>query len=159
MNTQIECAGWKQSSCDDGPGIRSVLFLQGCRKNCPGCHNKEQQKHGAGVFYKIDEIAGYILAHCRNKKITFSGGEPLEQKEALYELGSILKEKGFHICIYTGWEWSQIPEEILGLADIVKAGGYVEGKKNENLHYVGSSNQVMKRKNEHNQWEEIDLVA
>lgn len=156
---EIECAGYKRNSCDDGPGVRDVLFLQGCSQNCPGCHNKREQLHGKGKWMEVDRLADIIENTCRNKKITISGGEPLEQKEALYELGCVLKQKGFNICIYTGWEWLQIPGEVLEIADIIKAGPYRKEMKQGDLKYVGSSNQIMKRKNSCNVWENVDLVG
>ena len=100
MSMKIECAGYKQNSCDDGPGIRDVLFLQGCRKNCPGCQNKSQQFHGNGVWKDIDELVDEIADKCKNKKITISGGEPLEQKEALCILGNNLKKRGFQKILF-----------------------------------------------------------
>ena len=156
---KIECAGFRQESCDDGPGIRSVLFLQGCGKNCPGCQNKQQQVHGDGIWWDIEELVKFITAQCKNKKITISGGEPLEQKEALCVLGNILKMNGFNICVYTGWEWTQIPEEVFQFADFIKAGPYIEKLKQENLRFVGSKNQVMKRKNALNCWGPVTLKS
>lgn len=159
MSMKIECAGYKQNSCDDGPGIRDVLFLQGCRKNCPGCQNKSQQFHGNGVWKDIDELVDEIADKCKNKKITISGGEPLEQKEALCILGNNLKKRGFQICVYTGWNWNQLPKEIFQFADIIKAGPYIQELKRGNLRFIGSDNQIMKRKNDSDIWEEINLAG
>jgi len=142
---KIECAGWIENSCDDGPGIRSVLFLQGCRKNCKGCHNKGIQEHGKGTMVDVEELMGFINKNCCNKKITISGGEPLEQLESLEFLLRRLRENRYDICLYTGWELREVPETILELVDYVKTGGYVSELRETKLQYVGSSNQQMFR--------------
>ena len=158
MNTMIECAGWKQNSCDDGPGVRSVLFLQGCEKHCPGCHNPDLQEHGKGITVSVDEVAAFVLERCRNRKLTISGGEPLEQLEALLELSRKLKAVGFHICVYTGRNWEKIPESLLDLVDIMKVGGFLETRKNPALRYVGSSNQRMLEKDHNGAWKAVLLA-
>ena len=139
----IECAGWIDCSCDDGPGVRSVLFLQGCRKNCPGCHNRQIQEHGKGIMMKIDELIDFIDEKCCNKRITISGGEPLEQLESLELLIRNLKDKDYEICVYTGWELKDVPEPLLKQVDFIKTGSFVSNLKKLNIQYVGSSNQHM----------------
>lgn len=141
MNEQIECAGWIDSSCDDGPGIRSVLFLQGCSKNCKGCHNSQIQEHGKGTMVSISELIEYIDEKCRNKRITISGGEPLEQLESLKTLIESLKAKEYEVCVYTGWEYDSIPSDILKKVDFIKTGGFVSDLRDSNIQYVGSTNQ------------------
>lgn len=83
----------------------------------------------------------------------------MEQKEALCILGNNLKKRGFQICVYTGWNWNQLPKEIFRFADIIKAGPYIQELKRGNLRFVGSDNQIMKRKNDSNIWEEINLAG
>lgn len=140
---RIECAGWIDCSCDDGPGVRSVLFLQGCRKNCPGCHNRQIQEHGKGIMMEIDKLIDFIDKKCCNKRITISGGEPLEQLENLQILVGNLKDKGYEICVYTGWELEHVPEALLKQVDFIKTGGFVSNLRNLNIQYVGSLNQHM----------------
>lgn len=143
MTDRIECAGWYGDSCDDGPGVRSVLFLQGCSKNCKGCHNAGIREHGKGTMVPIEELVAFIESQCRNKKITISGGEPLEQADGLEILIRSLKGKGYNVCVYTGWEIERVPERILRLVDYIKTGGFVTDLRNPNIQYVGSSNQHM----------------
>lgn len=138
---RIECAGWIDSSCDDGPGIRSVLFLQGCGKNCPGCHNRQIQEHGKGTMVIIDKLIEFIDQRCCNKKLTISGGEPMEQMKNLIILIEKLKSKGYEVCIYTGWDYERVPNRIIDKVDYIKTGGFVSSLKSENIQYVGSSNQ------------------
>lgn len=140
---RIECAGWIDSSCDDGPGVRSVLFLQGCRKNCKGCHNHQIQEHGKGTMMNIDKLIDFIDRKCCNKRITISGGEPLEQLDSLLVLVDKLKNKGYEVCVYTGWELNFVPEILLKMIDFIKTGGFVSDLRNANIQYVGSSNQHM----------------
>ena len=143
MGNTIECAGWYESSCDDGPGMRSVLFLQGCNKNCKECHNADIKEHGKGRMVSIDELIRFIESQCCNRKITISGGEPLEQMDSLEILISKLKARGYNICVYTGWEIERVPENILKLVDYIKTGSFMSDLKNPGLQYVGSSNQRM----------------
>ena len=116
----LEVAGWKKNSCDDGPGIRSVLFLQGCSMNCPGCHNRDIQKRGEGSLMSIDEIISFVESRCHNKRITISGGEPLEQWEALEKLLISLKEKGFDICLYRAGISGRYQKRFSSLSIILK---------------------------------------
>lgn len=140
---RIECAGWIDSSCDDGPGIRSVLFLQGCRKNCKNCHNHQIQEHGKGTMMNIDKLINFINSRCCNKRITISGGEPLEQLDSLLILVEKLKKDGYEVCVYTGWELNDVPEILLKKIDYIKTGGFISSLKSADIQYVGSTNQHM----------------
>ena len=68
----------------------------------------------------------FIESHCGNKKITISGGEPLEQANSLEILIHRLKGKGYNVCVYTGWEIERVPENILRLVDYIKTGSFEE---------------------------------
>ena len=143
MAKEIELAGFVESSCDDGPGIRSVLFLQGCSKNCAGCQNVQIKEHGKGRMIEVTELVKQIEKNSYNKKITISGGEPLEQLESLLELVEILKNEKFNICVYTGWKLEFVPDSLIKNIDFLKTGEFIRELQNENLQYVGSSNQHM----------------
>lgn len=143
MGLMIECAGWHNNSCDDGPGVRSVLFLQECSRNCGGCHNAGINEHGKGTMVPIEDLMVFIESRCCNKKITISGGEPLEQANSLKILIQRLKEKGYNVCVYTGWEIERVPEHILRFVDYIKTGSYAMDLKNSDIQYAGSSNQRM----------------
>ena len=143
MLKYIECGGFRDMSCDDGPGVRSVLFLQGCTRNCKDCHNSKIKEHGKGKMISIDNLIDFIDARCCNKKITISGGEPLEQMDSLIELIERLKIKGYNVCVYTGWEFDMVPDKIVNTVDFIKTGSFISNLKSSGIQYVGSSNQHM----------------
>lgn len=157
MGKKLEIAGWKKTSCDDGPGVRSVLFLQGCSMNCAGCHNKSAQKKGDGELEDVAEIADSIIQKCHNKRLTISGGEPLEQWEALKELIAMLADRDFDICIYTGWNKDKVPDEVFQMVNYVKTGSFAAGLKSDKIHYVGSENQRMFKRELSGEWTELNL--
>ena len=140
---QIEFAGIIRTSCDDGPGIRSVLFLQGCSKGCPDCHNAAISRKGEGILVPVEGLADMVTEQCKNRKLTISGGEPLEQFPALLALLRELKNRKFDLCLYTGWNLEQVPSEVLALLDHVKVGDFRRDLSHEPLRFVGSSNQQM----------------
>ena len=89
----------------DGPGIRYVVFFQGCPMRCLYCHNPDSQAVGKGTQMSADEIlqkANSVREFLRNGGITATGGEPLMQPEFLLDLFKKAKTKyNFHTCLDT----------------------------------------------------------
>lgn len=143
MTNSIEYAGFIRNSTADGPGIRSVFFFQGCSRNCPGCHNSDISVHGNGKNISVENAVSLIEANCRNRCITISGGEPLEQPEALRSLLHILHERNYNICLYTGNSFEDVPADILEKLNYIKTGSFVRSLRDGTNPYAGSSNQHM----------------
>lgn len=88
----------------DGPGIRFVLFLQGCSLKCKYCHNRDTWDINSGSYKSLDDIYDRIMHYknyIKNGGITVTGGEPLLQYQFLIELFKKLKKKNIHTCIDT----------------------------------------------------------
>ena len=109
----------------DGPGLRLVVFLQGCNFRCLYCANPDTiDIKGESTETPIDEIIRMAVSQKAffGKKggINFSGGEPTLQAKALIPLFRRLKEQGIHICVDTnGSIWNEDVEELLKLTDLV----------------------------------------
>lgn len=106
----------------DGPGIRTVVFLSGCKLRCKFCHNPEMWVKGKENYTPM-ELAKRIL---RNKNyfkrkggVTFSGGEPLLQSKFIIEVAKILKKENIHIAIDTAGVGNGGYEELLEVVDLV----------------------------------------
>ena len=88
----------------DGPGIRYVIFMQGCPLRCLYCHNPDTWKIGEGEVVTVKQILSeyeHNKAFYKNGGLTVSGGEPLLQIDFLLELFSEAKKRGIHTCIDT----------------------------------------------------------
>lgn len=89
----------------DGPGIRLVVFLQGCKLKCLYCHNPDTIETGGGTLYTIEELVEIALKmkpyFGRKGGVTVSGGEPLLQAKELIPFFKRLKEEGIHTNIDT----------------------------------------------------------
>ncbi len=89
----------------DGPGVRFVVFLQGCNLRCKCCHNPDTWEFNGGNEYTAEEIVKKALRYKEyfgeEGGITLSGGEPLLQPEFVYEVFSLCKEKGVNTCLDT----------------------------------------------------------
>lgn len=109
----------------DGPGIRFVLFLQGCPMECQYCHNRDTWDVEAGTQYQVDDVILKIEKYkvymdMSNGGVTISGGEPLLQPEFVLELVKRLKEKNIHVIIDTsGAVFNDRIKEILKYTDLV----------------------------------------
>ena len=106
----------------DGPGIRTVVFLNKCHLRCKYCHNPETWLM-RDFNYTAEELAKKILRSKpyfqNNGGVTFSGGEPLLQKEFLTSVCKILKKENIHIAIDTAGVGDGNYEEILSYVDLV----------------------------------------
>ncbi len=143
----INLAGFLARSSVNGPGIRSVVWVQGCPLHCEGCFNPQFLP-----FSKAEEVTPSALADriCAQEPIdgvTFSGGEPFAQADALGELGELLRERGHSIVTFTGFSpecvlASTRPawQRLVAVTDLLIAGPYIRS-----LHcdtpWIGSSNQ------------------
>ena len=89
----------------DGPGIRFVLFLQGCHLKCKYCHNRDTWNMNGGSYISLDSIFEKIMRYKNyiypNGGVTVTGGEPLLQPKFLIELFKKLKKEKIHTCIDT----------------------------------------------------------
>ena len=109
----------------DGPGIRYVIFLQGCHLKCKYCHNRDTWDMNGGYYSSLDEIIkkidnykNYIMP---NGGVTVTGGEPLLQVHFLIELFKKLKDKNIHTCIDTSGmvDITEDIKELLSYTDLV----------------------------------------
>ncbi|HLR92747.1 MAG TPA: pyruvate formate-lyase-activating protein [Atopostipes sp.] len=87
----------------DGPGIRFVIFMQGCRLRCAFCHNPDTWNIGGGTPYTPEELIEQAIDYQpywgNEGGITISGGEPLLQIDFVLELFKIAKAKGIHTAL------------------------------------------------------------
>ena len=94
---------WESMGLVDGPGIRTVIFLQGCRLRCRYCHNPDTwELCGGGTLESPEETVNRLMRfkpyYGADGGVTFSGGEPLLQKEFLTEV--------LALCAWIRREWA-----------------------------------------------------
>ncbi|WP_438335151.1 anaerobic ribonucleoside-triphosphate reductase activating protein [Clostridium cochlearium] len=147
----LQVAGFLDNSLANGEGLRSVLFLSGCKHECKGCHNLAMQDFEYGDRISIDDIIKRIRKNIPIiRGVTFSGGEPLEQAENLAELALMIKKDDLNIWCYTGYEFEYILSNmdkingwkiLIENIDILVDGTFQQDKIEPNLKYKGSYNQ------------------
>jgi len=108
----------------DGPGIRMVIFFQGCPLRCKFCHNPESHLFSGGEIVSSEELLKKILRfrpyfERSGGGVTFSGGEPLLQDDFLLEILKACKKEGIHTCLDTSGAGKGNYDEILSLCDTV----------------------------------------
>ncbi len=109
----------------DGPGVRFVIFMQGCSLSCKYCHNRDTWELNKGTRYSVDEVLNRILKYKNyilpSGGVTATGGEPLLQVKFLIELFSKLKALGIHTAIDTSgmFDLTEDIKHLLTLTDLV----------------------------------------
>lgn len=155
---KIRLSGVHPESIVDGPGLRYVIFVQGCPHHCKACHNPSTHCFSGGTLRDTWELVDEIFANPLLKGVTFSGGEPFEQARALSEIAGEIRafcssercrgKRPLDIWCYTGYEYEELaaspdPDKraLLALSDVLIDGKFVLEKKSMEKPFVGSANQ------------------
>ena len=149
---KIRIAGVVRESIVDGPGLRFVVFCQGCPHRCPECHNPATHDFHGGYDCEIEKILDAIGKNPLLDGVTFSGGEPLCQPEAYLELAHGIRNRfpQQNILIFTGYTWEELQsmceknaalKELLALTDYLIDGRYEKDMRDLTLQFRGSRNQ------------------
>lgn len=129
--TRLTLAAFLPHSRANGPGLRSVLWVQGCALRCDGCFNPDFQPFVGGYEATVDEVVALLLVQTDTEGVSFSGGEPFAQAVALAEVAEAVRAAGKGVMIFTGYEAailraSRNPgvQRLLAAADLIAAGPY-----------------------------------
>ena len=148
----MRIAGITHDSLVDGPGLRVVIFVQGCDLGCPNCHNPESWPTTGGKDYTVREVMR-LMKRGRGKKITrgvtFSGGEPFLQAGDLAQIAFEAKLTGWDVTTYTGYTFEELSKRtedtdvqaLLNLTDYLIDGPYIHEQRDLDLKFRGSANQ------------------
>lgn len=146
----LRLADITKESIVDGPGIRYVLWSQGCKHHCKGCFNPHTHSFAEGKDYSIDMILKEIGNNPLLQGITCSGGDPFEQADAFAYICAKVKHLGLDVWCYTGYTFSYIVQNLrnkpdwkslLSHIDVLVDGRFEETQKDLTLAFRGSSNQ------------------
>jgi len=143
-------ADLQSDSIVDGPGLRAVLWTQGCGHHCPGCQNPQTWDFNGGGLIPISVVKEAIDELENQDGFTMSGGDPMFQPEACNEIAKYVKDKGLNLWVYTGFTFEDLMKlaktkpiyrEFIERIDVLVDGRFIESKKNLSLLFRGSSNQ------------------
>ncbi|MDA8233482.1 MAG: anaerobic ribonucleoside-triphosphate reductase activating protein [Clostridia bacterium] len=147
---KIRIAGITRESVVDGPGLRAVIFTQGCPRCCKGCHNPDTLDPNGGIEMDVEEVLEELGPLKLIKGVTFSGGEPFIQAVAVAYLARRVKAQGKDIVTFTGYTFEELMtlsqrdegiKELLALTNLLIDGPFREEEKDLSLSFRGSRNQ------------------
>ncbi|MGK7948861.1 MAG: 4Fe-4S single cluster domain-containing protein [Xenococcaceae cyanobacterium] len=146
----LNIMGYVDESEVNGPGVRAVVWLQGCLRECEGCFNPDSWSFEINQLISIEHLVEKILSNPNNTGVTFSGGEPFWQAPALTEVAKKVKAAGLNVMSFTGFTLERLQseyapansKELLAQLDILIDGAFVKSLAiNDPNSLVSSSNQ------------------
>ena len=146
----IRLASLVEESIVDGPGLRFVLFTQGCPHRCLGCHNPETHLPIGGTLVSPGQVVALYQEHIDSRGVTFSGGEPFSQANSLARVAQAIHKLGGDVVTYTGYYIERLQtlgsedsgiSHLLKETDLLIDGPFVLEKRSLESPFVGSTNQ------------------
>ena len=136
----------------NGPGVRAVIWVQGCTIGCPGCYNAFTHPHEKRTLVTPEAIAKWVSSLEGIEGVSFSGGEPFEQAKAVRLVIEQVKQRNPYLTFfsYTGYHLETLEnsddENVIGLLselDMISAGPYIHSERQTDLLWRGSTNQQL----------------
>ncbi len=140
----------QSDSIVDGPGLRTVIWTQGCLHHCKGCQNPQTWSFKSGGLVPVKDVLKEIDKLEYQTGITFSGGDPMYQPYACNEIAAYSKKKGFNIWVYTGFTFEELMNmskkdpiylKFLENVDVLVDGRFILEERDLSLLFRGSRNQ------------------
>lgn len=131
----------------EGPEIRYCIWVQGCSRHCTGCQATHTWSHNGGELYEVNDIIKDILRQkSKIEGVTFLGGEPFEQAEALGIIAEAVRQEGLGVLCFTGGYLEDLRREeknakLLANTDLLIDGPFEADKVDYSRPWCGSTNQ------------------
>ena len=144
---KIRLAAYLQpDSIVDGEGVRTVVWTQGCPHHCPGCHNASTWDFNEGALIDVKDVIEELKTIKNQDGITLSGGDPVCQSDACYEISKAAHEMGLNVWCYTGYTYEMMltnpkMRRLLDQIDVLVDGKFIQEEKSYDIYFRGSRNQ------------------
>ena len=130
----------------EGPETRYCIWVQGCSRHCKGCQAVHTWSHSGGVLYNVKDIVADIKKQKNIEGVTFLGGEPFEQAEALGIIAKAVKKEGLGVLCFTGGLLEELQQKkenkiLLENIDLLIDGAFEADKVDYSRPWCGSTNQ------------------
>ena len=143
-------ADLQTESIVDGPGLRAVLWTQGCAHHCKECQNPQTWDFNGGALVPLEMVYEAIDELEYHDGLTISGGDPMYQPDACNKIVRYAKNKGLNIWVYTGFTFEELLTmskknpvymELLSQIDVLVDGRFIIEERDLSLLFRGSRNQ------------------
>lgn len=134
------------STLSEGPGNRYAIWVQGCPLRCKGCCNPHLLEFKTAEVIKVDDLVLDILSHSEIEGITFVGGEPFSQAEAVEEVCRQVRKAGLNTMAFSGFTLKELRSEeknvkLLNQLDVLVDGPFRADLPEHKRRWLGSANQ------------------
>jgi len=148
----MRISGITYESLVDGPGLRVVIFVQGCDINCPECQNPDSHAKNGGQEKTVREVIRMMKKPGPGRRlvkgVTISGGEPFMQAGDCAQLAFEAKRIGWDVTTFTGYTYEELLaredadiKALLDITDFLIDGPYIHEQRDVDLNFRGSANQ------------------